>query len=387
MLSKAIQEEVISFAQEIIRINSLSGEEASVAAAIQARMESLDYDEVRVDPYGSVIAIRKGAHPGPRILFDAHMDVVEVPDADKWQVGPFSGFIIDNKIWGRGASDMKGPLAAAVVTLGHIPREEIHGTIIVSTSVHEEKHEGAALAKVMEATNPDFVVICEPNGARLGIGQKGRAGITVEVFGTPAHSSVPEFGDNAVYKAIEVIQRIREMPVHQDDILGDAIMVLIDGISRPYPSRSTIPVSFFMHYDRRLVQGETEQSVLAELKEALADLEDWQVDYQHIRLPAYTGELMEEIDFHPAWVIDTESEWVQRAKNGLLKAGITPEYGTAKFCTNGSHSAGVAGVPTIIFGPSSGMLAHCQDEYIEIDELLEGAEGYWGLATELGKTS
>jgi acetylornithine deacetylase/succinyl-diaminopimelate desuccinylase-like protein len=76
---------------------------------------------------------------------------------------------------------------------------------------------------------------------------------------------------------------------------------------------------------------------------------------------------------------------VQKAKKGLLKAGNSAEYGTAKFCTNGSYSAGVAGVPTIIFGPSSGMLAHCQDEHIDIRELLEGAEGYWGLATELGK--
>ena len=262
---------------------------------------------------------------------------------------------------------------------------EIYGTLIVSTSVHEEKHEGAALAKVMDITHPDFVVICEPNGARLGIGQKGRAGITVEVFGIPAHSSVPEFGDNAIYKATEVIDRLRQMPLPKDDVLGDAIMVLIDGISRPYPSRSTIPVSFFMHYDRRLVQHETEQTVLAELQDVLKDLKDWHVDYQQIKLPAYTGMVMDEIDFHPAWVIDTGSIWVQKAKKGLSKAGITPEYGTAKFCTNGSYSAGVAGVPTIIFGPSSGMLAHCQDECIEIKDLLEGAAGYWGLATELGR--
>lgn len=385
MLSTAKQDEVIAFAQQIIQINSLSGHEQQVAEAIQGKMRSLDYDDVQVDPYGSVIATRMGAHPGPRILFDSHMDVVEVPDPQKWSVPPFSGAIQDGKIWGRGASDMKGPLAAAVVALGSVPREEIYGEIVVSTSVHEEKHEGAALAKVMEITKPDFVVICEPNGARLGIGQKGRAGITVDVRGLPAHSSVPHLGDNAILKATEVIRRLEAMQLPVDETLGDAIMVLIDGVSRPYPSRSTIPVGFFMHYDRRLVQNETRESVLQRIRENLADLQDWEVDYQRISLPAYTGLTLEEIDFHPAWVIDTASPWVGKARNGLRRAGIEPVYGTAKFCTNGSHSAGEANVPTIIFGPSSGMLAHCQDEHIEIRELLEGANGYWGLACELGK--
>ncbi len=385
MLSKTQQEEVISFAQEIIRINSLSGEEKAVAVAIRAKMQALDYDDVKIDPYGNVIGARAGKHPGPRILFDSHMDVVEVQDPDKWTIPPFSGAIKDGKIWGRGASDMKGPLAAAVVTLGLVPREEIHGTLIVSTSVHEEKHEGAALSKVMEATKPDFVVICEPNGACLGIGQKGRAGITVDVSGIPAHSSVPHLGDNAILKATEVMHRLDKMPLPKDEILGDAIMVLIDGISHPYPSRSTIPVSFFMHYDRRLVQNETEESVMALIREGLKDLKDWTVDYQHIKLPTYTGLEMDEIDFHPAWVIDVKSPWVERAKKGLLCGGIQPQFGTAKFCTNGSYSAGFAKVPTIIFGPSSGMLAHCRDEHIEITELLEGAAGYWGLACELGR--
>ncbi|MCE5208040.1 MAG: YgeY family selenium metabolism-linked hydrolase [Chloroflexi bacterium] len=385
MLSKAQQDRIVTFAQEIIRINSLSGQEKSVAEAISAKMRALDYDQVSIDPYGSVTATRKGLHAGPRILFDAHMDVVEVQDPELWSVDPFSGVIRDGKIWGRGASDMKGPLAAAVVTLGIVPRSEIHGTVIMSTSVNEEKHEGAALAKVIELTRPDFVVICEPNGACLGIGQKGRAGITLDVRGVPAHSSVPNLGENAILKACRVMQRLEEMPLPKDDILGDAIMVLIDGISRPYPSRSTIPVEFFMHYDRRLVQHETQDSVMEQIHNGLKDLPDWNAAYQQIKLPTYTGLEMDEIDFHPAWVMDGHSTWMEKAKLGLRKAGIEPVYGTAKFCTNGSYSAGVAGIPTMIFGPSSGMLAHCRNEHIEIAELLQGAEGYWGLASELGK--
>jgi len=385
MLSKSIQEEVVAFAQEIIRINSLSGEEGAVAAAIQNKMHVLDYDDIKVDPYGSVIAQRHGEKPGPRILFDAHMDVVPVPDPQDWRYDPFCGDIHEDKIWGRGASDMKGPLAAAVVSLGRIPRQDFQGTIVISTSVHEEKHEGAALQRVMDITHPDFVVICEPNGNTLGIGQKGRAGITVDVTGKPAHSSVPQLGDNAVYKAADVITRLRQMPLPSNELLGQGIMELIDGISRPYPSRSTVPVGFFMHYDRRLMQGETQASVLQSVRAVVADVPDCKVEFQQIELDTYTGRKLVEIDFHPGWVIDKDSPWVVKAHEGLAEAGIEPQYSAAQFCTNGSYSAGTAHIPTIIFGPSSGLLAHCQDEYIAIRELLEGAAGYWGLAGELGK--
>ena len=384
MLKKEIQDEVVRFTQELIRSISLSGQEGQVAALVQSKMEELGYDEIRIDPYGSVIGLRQGSKPGPKVLFDGHMDVVEVPDPQDWKVPPFSGEIINGCIYGRGASDMKGPLAAAIVALGRIPREEFCGTLIVSASVNEEKHEGAALKQVMDLTQPDFVVICEPNGGRLGVGQKGRAGITVDVSGKPSHSSVPYLGDNAVYKAVEVIKKLREMALPQDEILGDGIMELIDGISRPYPSRSTLPVGFFMHYDRRLVQGEDELSALEDIRSTLADLADWKVEFQQIEMDTYTGMTLVEADYHPAWVIDQQSEWVQKAKKGLEWAGLQVEFTTAKFCTNGSYSAGIAKVPTIIFGPSSGMLAHCQDEFINIEELLQGAAGYWGLARFLG---
>ena len=245
MQTKAIQDETVAFAQEIVRINSLSGEEGAVAAAIAAKMRALAYEQVQVDAFGSVIAQRSGQQPGPRILFDAHMDVVPVTNPEAWTCDPLGGELREGKIWGRGASDMKGPLAAAVVALGHLPAEAFAGTLIVSTSIGEEKHEGAGLEKVMEIARPDFVVICEPNGGTLGIGQKGRAGLWVDVLGKPAHSAVPHLGENAVYKAVEIITRLRQMPLPADELLGEGILELIDAVSRPYPSRSTVPVGFY----------------------------------------------------------------------------------------------------------------------------------------------
>jgi putative selenium metabolism hydrolase len=386
MFPKQIQEEVVAFAQELIRINSLSGQENGVAQVIVQKMNSLGYDSVQVDAVGNVIGRRQGKQPGPTILFDSHMDVVPVTNREAWSSDPFAAEICGGKIWGRGASDMKGPLAAAVVGLGHLPADAFCGTLVVSTTIGEEVHEGAGLAPVMDAVHPDFVVICEPNGNTLGMGHKGRAGIRVETLGKPAHSSVPHLGENAIYKAVEVIERLRCMPLPSDPALGEGIMELIDGISSPYPSQSTVPVRFTMRYDRRLMAGETPESVQASIHAALAGIDGWTAVFPEVEIQTYTGMLLKETDFHPGWVIERTSPWVDKAAAGLRSAGIEPQYTTARFCTNGAFSYGVAGVPTMIFGPSSGLLAHCIDEHIDIAELLQGAEGYAGLARELTRS-
>lgn len=385
MLSKPIQEEVIAFAQDVIRANSLSGQEEEVARIIEKKMRSLGYDQVEIDAYGNVIGKRIGKQPGPTILFDGHMDVVPVTNLEAWDSDPFAAEIRDGKIWGRGASDMKGPLAAAVIAVGHVPAEKINGTLVVSGSVCEEFHEGASLAKIIEQVNPDFVVICEPNGSCLGVGQKGRAGIWIEVSGKPAHSAEPHLGENAMYKAVKIIERLQQMSLPRHPVLGDGIMELIDGISSPYPSRSTIPISFRMRYDRRLMHEETTESVLKSIEETLAGLSDWKTGFQQVQLKTFTGNTLDAPDFHPGWLIDRNNLWIQKAHRGLKNAGYEPEYSTSRFCTNGSYSAGVAKIPTMIFGPSSGLLAHCVNEHIEISELTQAVEGYMELAVELGK--
>jgi len=385
MLPSDLQDEILSFAQEIVRLPSLPGQEGAVAQAVERKMRSLGYEKIQIDELGNVIGWRSGSQPGHTVLFDAHMDVVEAGDPQAWSSPPFAAELRDGRLWGRGASDMKGPLAAALVALGRLPAERFAGHIAFSASVGEEVHEGAAIARVMEAVQPNCVVICEPNGATLGLGHKGRAGLWVETYGKPAHSSAPHLGENAVYKATGVIQRLRDLPAPHDELLGEGVLELIEAVSSPYPSLATIPERFRMYYDRRLVRGETAESVLVSLRQALQGLEGWDLGLRQVALSTYTGDSLQLPDFHPAWAIARESPWVQKAARGLAEAGLEVRYSTSLFCTNGSYSAGTASVPSLIFGPSSGMLAHCVDEYITLDELRQGARGYWGLGRELGR--
>ena len=109
---KDCSNDLLAFAQDLVRIKSFSGDEGLAAQAIASKMRALDYDDVRIDSMGNVLG-RIGSGE-KSILFEAHMDTVQVHDAEAWAHAPFSGAINGGLLWGRGSADMKAGLAAAV---------------------------------------------------------------------------------------------------------------------------------------------------------------------------------------------------------------------------------------------------------------------------------
>jgi putative selenium metabolism hydrolase len=385
MLAPNTCDEIISFTQELVRLPSLPGHEREVAHAVEAKMRALNYDEVWTDEYGSVVGILNGAQSGPTILFDSHADTVEITSREAWTHDPLGGELVDGKIWGRGATDMKGAIAGTVIGLGRMARADIRGAIVVSASVAEEVIEGAALSHIIARVKPDFVVICEPTENKIGIGQKGRTGIWVRTTGKPAHTANPKLGDNAVYKMLPVIERLKAIEMPTDGLLGSGVMELVEIQSHPFPGKSIVPDGCRARFDRRLVRGETMDGVLDSLRVVLDGLKDWRVEFTTARVECYTGQVLAMPDFHAGWAIDQQSPWLLNAMDGLKAAGLEPDFYAVPYCTNGSYSAGAAKTPTIVFGPSTIKLAHAIDEYIEIEDLLRGTAGFVGLAQALSQ--
>ena len=232
---------LVAFTQELIRIPSLSGEESAVVARIAAEMRSLGFDEVMVDANGSAIGIVNGAQPGPTILLDAHCDTVGIAPGSTWTCAPFAATIQDGFIYGRGAADMKGALAAMVYAAGTVDRTRLAGRVAVSATVLEEVMEGISLETVMAAVKPDVVVIGEATELNLNRGGRGRAEIHLETIGQPAHSSSPDLGVNAVHEMIKLIAAVESAPLGAHPLLGPALLALTDMISDPYPGYSVIP--------------------------------------------------------------------------------------------------------------------------------------------------
>ena len=394
MLNETRRQELIEICQDLIKNPSYSGQEENVVKAIERNFEKLGFDSWFRDEYGNIIGCIKGNKPGKKILFDGHIDTVPVPDESKWSVPPFEGLIKDGKIYGRGTSDMKGQVSAMMAAVSYFAKDtnkDFEGELYVAGVVHEEIFEGVAARKISEAVKPDYVVIGESSELNLKIGQRGRGEIVVETFGKPAHSANPHKGINAVYKMSKIIDRIQELVPPTHPVLGEGILVLTDIKSSPYPGASVVPDYCKATFDRRLLVGETKESVIAPIQDLLDEMmkEDPElqakVSYAIGKEMCYTGNVIEGERFFPGWLYDENDEFVQAAYKGLKNAGIDPEITQYSFCTNGSHYAGEAGIKTIGFGPSRENLAHTIDEYIEIDQLAIGAKGYYEILKSVYK--
>jgi len=322
------------------------------------------------------------------------MDTV-VANPPAWSHDPFGGETSDGKLYGRGASDMKGALAAMAAAAADFAQNlnfDFPGEIYVAGVVHEECFEGIAAREVSAFVQPDYVVIGEASQLNLKIRQRGRAEVVVETFGVPAHSANPEKGVNAVYKMCGVIERIRQLSPPHHPKLGYGIMELTDIKSSPYPGASVVPDYCRVTYDRRLLVGEDKESVIAPIRQLLDRMTEEdpelkaKVSYAKDRQKCYTGYDIEGERFFPGWIYEEAEPFVQDVYKELVIMNFKPEITQYNFCTNGSHYAGEAGIKTLGIGPSRENQAHTTDEYIEIEQLLGAFQAYKCVMKALLKT-
>jgi putative selenium metabolism hydrolase len=384
----AENKELVELVQEMIRIRSYTGEEGELVSFLKKAMLAKGFDEITVDEVGNLTGTVRGTHPGPVLLFDGHLDTVEIGNPDDWEMDPFSGDIREGFLYGRGTSDMKGALGAMIHAAGCIDKENLWGSITVSGTVDEEVAEGISLHRVLDAIEPDLVVIGESSALRLNTGQRGRAEISLKTFGKRAHSASPQVGVNAVKKMMKLLAGIEAYRPQVHPVLGGAILELTDIISSPYPGASVVPELCEVTFDRRLLPGDTQEVVLAEIEALLLPNKE-EIHYElAIRgndVLTWTGKELGGVRFAPAWNYDVHETWNQTAHQLLSEAGLVEGLGTYAFCTNGSASAGVRNIPTIGYGPGNEVQAHTVDEYIELDSLVRGAKGYQLLMQQMGK--
>ena len=374
---------VVNLCQDLIRHPSLSGQEMSVADVVQGAMRALGYDSVEVDGCGSVIGTVRGHTEGPTVLMDAHMDVVPIDAPERWRRDPFGGEVDGGRIWGRGATDVKGSLAALVWAVGTLDRSTLRGTIIVSAGVAEERAEGYALSWVLSERPVDRMVICEPTMLAVGLGHKGRARLIIEAAGVTAHSARPDRGVNAIRRMMPVLERLEVLEPRRDPLLGDGVTEIIGIESLPTTPTSTVPHLCRITLDRRLVRGETSETVLTELRSRLEDLDGITLKLADVKLDLYPGAELYEPEFHPAWAIEPDSLMARLAIEALERIGQSPTTFYAPYCTNGARNGKAAELPTIIYGAGTVEDAHIVDEGLDIDQLIGALEGYRALAYAL----
>ncbi|NNC66391.1 MAG: YgeY family selenium metabolism-linked hydrolase [Gammaproteobacteria bacterium] len=382
--ARAVEKDLITFMQDIVRIPSLSSQEGAVVERIREEMQKLGYDEVTVDPMGNLIG-RIGS--GPRIIaFDAHVDVVDVGDRSLWDRDPFSGDVEDGILYGRGASDMKGGVASSVYGGALLKQRGVPDdvTVYVTASVQEEDCDGLCWQFIAreDGLEPELVVITEPTSLRVYRGHRGRMEMEIHTSGISCHGSAPERGVNAVYKMAGIIADIEALNERLEprEPLGKGTVTISD-IRSTSPSLCAVADSCTIHLDRRLTIGETEETSVAEI-EALPSVQaaNATVTVLDYAVPSYTGLTYPTRKYFPTWELPADAPGTQAALAAHRDAfGEEAEVGFWVFSTNAVATAGMLGFPTIGFGPGHEEFAHAPNEQTEVEHLVRAAAFYTAL--------
>lgn len=382
------QADMLEFLKSLIRTPGLSSHEKDVAQLVEQHLRSGGIESIERDPAGNVIA-RIGNGNGPTLLYDAHMDTV-YPSDEPWPHDPRSAVVEDGILYGLGACDMKGSIAAMVYAARQLAQmeAELSGNLVLVFVVQKEPCEGCALKYVVENQNitPDWVVLGEPSNLDIMRGHRGRVLFKITVQGKSSHAANPDMGINAVTAAARLIFSIEllaaDLPA--DPCLGSGSIV-VTNIESHSVGVNAIPHTCSFDVDRRLTLGETITRAQAQIESVIrregiqATVEI--VDYQ---TTTYTGH---EFNVHAAfnaWSIDENNPLVLTADSVVRSVlGHNPKIHHWQFSTDGVYSMGEAGIPTIGFGPGDPKYAHTTEEHVRLDDVVQAAQVYMALATQL----
>ncbi len=379
--------DVLDFCKTLISTNSVSGNEERVSSIIQEKMRDLGYDEVGTDKLGNVYGIIKGGIP-KTLMFEGHMDTVAISDYSRWETDPFKATVKDGRLYGRGASDMKSAVGCMVIAGGDIaklPFDE-RPTVIVVGVIFEEIFEGKAFGSILDLFHPDAVVNGESTDHALMVGQKGRAEIEIITHGKNAHSAHPEKGVNAIYRMNNVLSELQNIKCPEDEYIGKGLMVVTDIVSSPYPGASVIPDKCRITIDRRLVLGETEESVINELESEIEGNEkERTIKLVSAEVTTYKGAELKAERFFPSWITKETEPIVKAAKLAIEEVGEPVKNDIYQFCTDASECAGRRNIPTVGYGPGRSNLAHIDNEYVEVADLYRVTQVYINIVKQFAR--
>lgn len=387
----AREPEAVDFLRELVRTPSFSGREGEVVKAIRRRMEALGYDEVMVDDFGNVLGrIGRGRRT---IAFDAHVDTVEVGDPRLWKVDPFGAELDDGIVYGRGAADQKGGMAALVYA-GKLMKDldlADRWTVWIVGSVLEEDCEGLSWHFLLSRgiLKPDVVVLTEPTDLHVYRGHRGRMEIEVTTRGISCHGSAPERGVNAIYRMAPVIRGIEALHgnLARDPTLGTG-SITVSQVRSTSPSLCAVADSCTLHLDRRITTGESDKIALAEIAAILQreGASDAEVRVPVFERPSHTGMVFPMRQYYPAWVLPDEHPYVRAALDA--RAHVLGERGVPGrwiFSTNGVGTMGMHRVPTLGFGPASEVHAHAPTDQCPVEHIGKAIAFYATLIAVLEK--
>jgi putative selenium metabolism hydrolase len=372
------REKMISYLRDIIAMPSPSGGEGAVAARTVKEMEQCGFDKAYIDGIGNAIGVIGSGKPA--VLFDAHMDTVGTHEQKLWAHNPYTGKFDGEYVFGRGAAENKGALAAIIYGIKAMREANLlRGTVYVTGSVFEEDCDGLGLWYALAKTGlkPDCVVVGKFTELKIMRGQRGRMEIKITVAGKSCHASTPDDGVNPIYRAVPIIAGIEKL---NNELKGDSFLgkgtVAVTQISVKSPGFNRLAHEAYLSIDRRLTVGETKERAIQQI-ERLPGAKDAQVEVLTYEKPAHTGLVQKVEKYFPGWSVSEDSNIVKAAVKAYGTAiGGMPVIDKWTVSSNGVSSCGLLGIPTIGFGPGEKRYIHNYDDRIAVEDMLKAASFY-----------
>jgi acetylornithine deacetylase len=357
--------EVADLAAALVRIDSVNpaliaggAGELEMAAFVAAWLGQAGLEVEVVEPVPgrpSVIGVARGTGGGRTLLLNAHLDTVGTEAME----APFAARIEDGRLYGRGAYDMKGALAAAMLAVADAASLGLSGDVIL-TAVADEEVASLGTEAVLERVVADAAIVCEPTELQVAIAHRGFAGFEIETHGVAAHGSRPDLGVDAIAKMGHVLVALEELDRRlqagrRHPLVGTGSLhaSLIEGGQE----FSSYPARCLLTGERRTLPGETAAEIEADLRAAAGDAE--------VRL----------LVSREAFEVDEGHELVRAVG---AAAGLPGVIGVP-FWTDAALVR-AAGIPTVLFGPA-GEGAHAAVEWVDVSSLERCRAVYAAVAT------
>ncbi len=352
------------------------GEERELAAYVATWLQEQGVDATLVpEPYAhrpQVVARLRGDDGAPTLVLNGHLDTVPLGEEARWSVDPFGGEARAGRLYGRGACDMKGGLAAMMLAAKTIAEGggRRRGNLLLHFAVGEETSDPGTKTLLLEkGYTGDWGIVLEPTNLAVVTAEKGLLWIDVELQGKPAHASTPELGINPIEKAADFITRLREyratLRMKHHPLLGSAVSsvtMITGGIKE-----NVVPGSCRVTLDRRLLPGEGLDAVEAEIQAIL--------DQMTAQDAAFTATTRRRGDGFAAAEIPVDAEIAQVVRRMVQQVTGVPQLPRgAAYGTDARNFINDAGIPAIVFGPGDPAAAHTYDEAIEVRQVVACAQ-------------
>jgi acetylornithine deacetylase/succinyl-diaminopimelate desuccinylase-like protein len=364
--------EIIELLRQLVAIDSINPDlvpggagEEKIARFIADWFERAGLEVVWDEPAPgrpNVTGIARGTGGGHSLLLNAHTDTVGIVGMER----PHDPFIKDNRLYGRGAYDMKGGLAAIMAAGAAAKKRGLRGDVIV-TAVADEEYASTGTASIVKHWHADAAIVTEPTELNICTAHKGFVWLDIETEGVAAHGSRPDLGVDAIVKmgkvlvGLEALDRLlRSAPSHRLLGSGSIHASLIQGGQE----LSSYPKHCFLSVERRTVPGETLQKVEAELPGIFEQIA--------VSDPTFKATVKTSMVRDPFEVSLDEPIVRTVLHQATAILGHEPaEIGQAAWMDSALLSA--AGIPTVIFGPG-GEGAHAVVEWSNLEHVERCAE-------------